>query len=119
MNASEPSEERVERAARAMFELSPAYQDSTGVSRWTWEKLSPESKSFHRANARAALLADAPALIEAKIEGMFEATEVMKRCQWSSAGRQYADAIFDRIAVLRADLDKERAPPPVQGEGVT
>lgn len=97
MNPSEPSEERVERAARGI--------DPEAFADWINIHLEPRRATVRRL-ARAALLADRPALIEARIAGMREALSII------GSNRIRLDDAFqvnDRIAALQAELEKARA----------
>jgi hypothetical protein len=73
--------------------------------------------------ARAALLADAPELVQARIDGMREGASVIRdngvrysrdgtslcpRPDGDRSSIPYAEAIEARIAALQANLDKER-----------
>ena len=79
------SQDRIERAAKAMFE------SRTGDARWTWDTMSTDTQEYWRDYARIALTADAPALEAARREGWI-------------AGLREAAAIAGAMAAVEAAI---------------
>lgn len=124
MSDNEPSEERIEKAARAIWELN--HPNPPGWSAWGDDSgFGPDEseRKLIRQYTRAALLADAPALVEARIAGMRSAANIIRdngvrysqdgtslcpRPDGDQSGILYAEAIEADIAAIRAELDNER-----------
>ena len=88
------SDERVERAARALFEAC--------AIRWapTWPDTQERIKNDFRKEARAALEADTPALEAARVEGVREARKAVEKCSSYEDRALYLHAIDARLSEM-------------------
>ena len=95
------SDERIERAARAMWEVNPP--NPPGWAPWGdrdgWGPSIPERR-FTLAQARAALEADAPALEAARAEGLREARKAVEKCSSYEDRALYLHAIDARLSEM-------------------
>ena len=102
------SEERIERAARAYAKAWR--QDILEHQRMVvsaWDEMNEPQRDAMRRCARAALEADAPALLAAKIGGLREAHALLRNCSSIALALSDIDA---RIAELQAETEKRAAP---------
>lgn len=113
MIAIEPSEDRIERAAIALFN---EYQI------FSWKDAHPNICAKFKRDARVALLADAPALVEARIDSLDTVIDKLdvetETARWllpsEGAGavvltlNDIKRSVELEIERLQADLDKER-----------
>ena len=99
----------VEKMARAMFENTPTYKDSTRERRWEWADFPCDDidpRRYLLGQARAALTATG--LTEAQLEGLANGTMVVVRAPADKAQRDAENRAWDDARAAMLDAHERR-----------